>query len=172
MNKIFMAFLAFIFTVSVQAAESPETEKVEKLFELMETEKMLESMYAQMEGMMSGMAQQMGVKPEEKEIFDAYMAKVVEIMEQEMSWKDMKAEMVKIYAKHYTAEELDGMLDFFSSDAGRAMTAKNPIIMQESMMLSQKLMQNILPKMQQAAQEMKASLDAKRQQESAQNPAE
>ncbi len=163
MNKIITLLLAVSLSTVAQAADLSKTDKVEKLFVLMETDKMMDTMYSQIEGMVVGMGQQLGIKEGEQEIFDAYMADVMKIMKEDMSWQKMKKPLVDVYTKHYSEEELEGMLAFFSSDVGKSMTEKMPAVMQDSMVISQSMMQSILPKIQQAAQNMEKELAAARE---------
>ncbi|MBK7929660.1 MAG: DUF2059 domain-containing protein [Bryobacterales bacterium] len=83
--------------------------------------------------------------PEVRAKLEEMQTKVFALISERMSWQKMKPVYVKLYAEVYTDEELDGMIAFFSSPAGRSMTAKSPILMQRSMQVVQSLMGEVLP---------------------------
>ena len=83
--------------------------------------------------------------PEVRAKLEEMQKKVFALISERMSWQKMKPVYVKLYAEVYTDEELDGMIAFFSSPAGRSMTAKSPILMQRSMQVVQSLMGEVLP---------------------------
>lgn len=49
----------------------------------------------------------------------------------------LEALIVPIYAKHFTQEELDALIEFYESEIGRKLIAKQPMIMQESFFAGQ-----------------------------------
>ena len=50
---------------------------------------------------------------------------------------------VPIYAKHFTHDEIKALVGFYSSPTGRAVTAKMPLVLQESMSAGQRWGQQI-----------------------------
>ena len=159
-KKIFVLALGFIFSLGAFASEPAKKESVEKLLELTDASKMVDTMYAQMEGMFASMATQMGVTEKNKPAYDRYMKKVFAVISEDMSWKKMKEPLVQIYIKHLTEEEVQGMIDFYRTDVGKSMIKKMPIIMQDSMGLGQKMMVGSLPKIKALAEEMAAEVKA------------
>ncbi len=45
--------------------------------------------------------------------------------------------VVPVYTKHYSEAELDGLIEFYKSDLGRALKDKAPLIARESMQAGQ-----------------------------------
>jgi hypothetical protein len=70
-----------------------------------------------------------------------------------MSWEKFKPAIVQIYAEVYTDEELDGILAFYRSPAGRAMLEKMPQLMSRTMAVAQKLMGDIQPEIEKMVKE-------------------
>jgi hypothetical protein len=77
---------------------------------------------------------------------DNTMAKVMDIVGQELTWDKMKDDYVTIYAETFTEEELKGAIAFYKSPAGKALTQKMPEVMRRSMELSQRRMLTLMPK--------------------------
>ncbi len=51
----------------------------------------------------------------------------------ELSLDEFRPAMIRIYDRHFSAAEIEGLLAFYESDLGRRLLAKQPEIVQESM---------------------------------------
>lgn len=163
MGKVLLLSL-FIFSSSLYAAQTPKQQKIDELINVMNMDSMVDSMYAQVEGMMKGMSDQMGVKPSEQAIFDKYYGDMTDVLKTEMSWAKMQPTMVNVYDKHFNEEEISDMLAFYKTKTGQAILAKMPVVMQESMQMSQNLVQGAMPKIQALAQQLGEELQQSRNQ--------
>lgn len=157
MKTLVMVSLGMLLSFAVYAQDS-KRESVEELLRVTNMDSMIDGMYGQMTQMTEGMGRQFGVKPDEQPIFDAYLNKVFAAMKEDMSWKKMKEPMIDLYLKHFTEKEVQDMLAFYESETGRSMVAKMPVIMADSMQISQEMMTSFLPKLQSMAEELKAEL--------------
>lgn len=54
---------------------------------------------------------------------------------------------VPIYQKYYTEEQIDGLIDFFSSDLGKSLREKIPLIQQETFSLGEQISHIILQRL-------------------------
>ncbi len=158
MKKIITLAVGMLLSFGVYAEES-KRESVEELLRVTNMDSIVDSMYGQMTQMIEGMGKQLGVKPDEQPIFNAYMNKMFSAMREEMSWKKMKDPMIDIYLKHYTEKEIQDMLAFYESDTGRSMVSKTPAVMADSMQFSQSMVKSFLPTMQSITQEFKRDLE-------------
>ncbi|MGP9799555.1 DUF2059 domain-containing protein [Rheinheimera sp. NSM] len=164
MKRLIAGILCLVMHTSVYA-ESSNRQSIEELLQLTNADSMLDGIYAQMDQMFAGMGQQIGVKPSEQDIFDNFMQQVGAVVKEKMSWAKMKDPMIDIYLKHYTEKEVQDMLIFYRSATGRSLVEKMPAIMSESMMLSQKMMKDVMPEIQQLSAELKQELTARRSKE-------
>ena len=57
--------------------------------------------------------------------------------------------IAELYASTFTEEELQGVIDFYKSPAGKSFVAKQPELMKKSMELNQAKMSAIMPQIQQ-----------------------
>ena len=169
--KYVLALTLLLVSSMCMASDAAKRESVDELMQITGVDSMVDAMYSQMEGMLQGMSQQMGVQPDEKSIYDAYHKKMVALMRTEMSWDKMKEPMTEIYLSNFNEKEIQGMLDFYKSEVGKATLEKLPVVMQQSMQVGQKLAQNMMPKIQGLAEELKAELEKHRQEKNRQEKA-
>lgn len=161
MKYLLIAILALTINLPVFAADG-KRESVKELMVLMKIDSMIESMYSQMDQMFAGVGEQMGIEASEQGIFDNYMRKISASMQEEVSWKKIEEPMIDIYMKSYTEEEIQDLLTFYRSSTGRSLVEKMPAVMGESMQLSQSMMADFMPKIQQHAAEFAEELKAHR----------
>ena len=154
MKKAAMVLLIAMIPIFVSAEGNVKRETVERLLSVMNVEKMIDSMYSQMDQMFVGMAKQLDIKESEQPIFDKFMLKVASAMREEMTWQKMKEPMIDIYIKHYTESEINDLLAFYSSDSGRSIINKMPAVMQDSMLISQSMLRDFMPKMKELSKEL------------------
>lgn len=131
-------FLALSFGILVNTAHAQEESKLilsEKLLTVMEMQKTLEQSFRGVTKMMPGGEQ------------SAAGQQVMEIIMKELSWENIKGDYIELYAEVFTIEELKGLIAFYESPAGQAFVKKQPELNQKSMMLSQKMMMKIMPKL-------------------------
>jgi len=131
---------------------------IEELFTVMRLEKTMQNSMDQAMKMIPKMSAGMTAQtlsqlpPAKAEQFKARSQKIQEktmaLVHEEMSWEKMKGPMAQVYAESLTPEEVQGMIAFYKSPAGQAFLDKQPVIMQKSMALSQKMMMGLMPKLQ------------------------
>ena len=161
MGKVLLLSL-LIFSSSLYAEQNTKQQKIDELIKVMNLDSMVDSMYGQVEGMMKGMSDQMGVKPSEQAIFDKYYGDMTTVLKTEMSWAKMQPMMVNVYDKHFSEQEIADMLAFYKTDTGQKILEKMPVVMQESMQMSQSLMKDAMPKIQTLAQQLNDELEQSR----------
>jgi len=163
--RTFAAALICLFATTQTFADEPATDaSIRELFVVMDTAKMLDGMYGQMDSMMqTSMKQAMTghqLNAEQQKIIDDMRAKLIAMMQEEMSWRTLEPLMMDIYRKSFTEPEVKGMIQFYKSDVGRAITAKMPLVMQSSMQAAQGRMAALMPQIQRLAQDTAAQLKA------------
>ena len=86
------------------------------------------------------------IEPEMRAFFSKYM-----------SWNSLKSDMVDIYSRNFTEPELRDITKFYQTPTGRKMSSTLPQLMQSSMEIGQKRVQEHLPELQEA---IKAKMEA------------
>ena len=152
---LLLAFTSPLFALADDAAIRPD---IEELFTVMRMEKTMQNSMDQtmkmIPKMTAGMASQTLSKlpPAEAEKVSARTQKMQEksmaLVQEEMSWEKMKGPMAQVYAESLTPEEVKGITAFYTSPAGQAFLDKQPVIMQKTMAMTQKMMMDLMPKIQ------------------------
>lgn len=157
--KTLAAVLCLLLSPLVALAAPASNESIERFLKITEAEKNLEAAQQYSEEMMQQAVREQNqrrmLSPDVQNKMREAMQKSAQAMREEMSWANMKPLMVRIYADSFTQEELDGLIAFYESPAGRAFTRKMPVVMEKSMMLMQ---ERIGPKMQRMEAKMREAL--------------
>jgi hypothetical protein len=149
---------------ALAADTAPTDASIRELLEVTETRKLIDNMSGQLDAAMrDSMAQALGdtqLTDAQRQILDEMRQRIVALMTNEMSWARYEPLLFNVYRQSFTQAEVDGMLVFYRSDAGRAVIAKMPTVMQNTMQLVQQQMAQVMPKLQQIQQETVAKLEA------------
>lgn len=151
-----------------QAADGkPSEDSVRRLMEVTEARKLVDQMYQQFDNhLASAMKQSLQGReiPAETQAFmQKTREKLVRIFQEEASWEKLEPIYLKIYADHFTQEEVDGMLAFYKTPTGQAMIKKMPAVTHSSMREVQVRMQPIMAKMSALLQEETAAFSKEEQ---------
>lgn len=170
MRKLLLAtVLSLAIAVPALAAE-PSEASLERLFVVTQVEKLSQSMIQQVNTMLKPAFEQAlnankDLTPEERaraqEFSEEYGRKMAPILAEELSWSRMKELHLQIYRSSFTQEEIDGLISFYESPAGKAMIEKMPIVMQKSMTAMQQRMGPMMQKIARAAAETVEAMKAK-----------
>ena len=91
--------------------------------------------------------------PEQEMVKLEMQGKMAAMLREELSWESLEPMYIEIYRKTLTQREVDGMLSFYTSPAGRAVILKMPLVMQSTMQAMQGRMSTFMPKIQQLCAE-------------------
>lgn len=156
MRRLFGFAAAFALAISAHAAPPTES-SVEDLLAVTQTEKVMESFFANFEGSMrQGMAaavQGRALTEEQRKVLEAAPRRFVAVLREEMSWESMRPMYVRIYQETFTQEEIDGLIAFYRTPAGSAFIAKMPVVMQKSSEMMQSRIAPMARKMQAAMEQ-------------------
>lgn len=162
-----MRRLLSLFAVSAALAAAPchaappSRDSVEALLSVVDMQKTydgtFETMRKSMDKAFAGMPQMQSLTPEQHRRFDVAMSRMMTVMHDEMDWNKLKPEFVQMYMETFSQEDVDGLLAFYRSPAGKAMLEKMPLLMSKMMQMTQTRMQTLMPRVmatvQQAMQE-------------------
>jgi uncharacterized protein len=146
------------------ADTAPTDASIRELLEVTEARKLIDNVSGQLDtAMRDSMAQALGdaqLTDAQRQILDEMRQRFVAVMTDEMSWTRYEPLLFNVYRQSFTQAEVDGMLAFYRTDAGRAVIAKMPTVMQNTMQLVQQQMAQVMPKLQQIQQDAAAKLEA------------
>ena len=150
-HALFAAALAVsVFAASPAGATPPTEAQVDKLMETMDMRRTLDDMFTQMDAMGASMGQQMlgeDATPEQRASMRDIIARQQASMRKVMSWDTLGPIYRRVYAKLFTAEEIEAMTAFYGSETGRGIMRKMPQAIQLSMEEMQPIMRTMIADM-------------------------
>jgi len=157
---VLLAFSIPAFSQSPSASEA----SIRELLAVTDARNLVEGLWGQIEDLMEkAMKDAVGDKPvsaKQEEIMAEMRKESVALLREEMSWEKLEPMYIRMYAQTFTQAELDGMIEFYKSDAGRAMTAKMPKLTQVVMQDVMQIMQGVTPKLRALTEKHVARLKA------------
>ncbi len=112
----------------------------------------IEAQKEMMERMFRQMGQQHGVDVSEEAV--AAQMRFIEAFHEELDWAGMKEDMIRAYGETFSKEELRGLIDFYSTPAGRSFVEKQGALSEKMMTILQPRMLNAMQKLQPMMMEM------------------
>ena len=156
------AVLFVALSTTVYADTPPSESSLRALLEVTEAKKLVEDMGAQVDQMMEQTVKQAlqgkSVGADEEKAIKRMRERMTAVVKEEMSWESMEPFYLRIYRDTFSQKEIDGMLAFYRSEAGKAVTRKMPLVMQASMSEVQKRIPAMMSKMKQIQEESVADL--------------
>lgn len=136
----------------------------EAVLSKMKFEEMLGKILEQQKQNMIKMTQKMtgNTKGVDAKDMAAFQGKVMDTMFAELNPEAMRGDMAKIYSETFTKSELQGLSDFYGTEAGRAMIDKQPELTQKMNELMIPRMMAAMPKVQKMSMEFGQEQAAKK----------
>src|SRR5258708_28689495 len=98
---------------------------------------MLDGMKGQMTAMMNSAMQNatkdQTITPERQAILDRMSVKMSAVVTGMLNWDDLLPMYLRTFRASFTQDEIDGVIKFYKSPAGRAYVKKLPLVMQNIM---------------------------------------
>jgi hypothetical protein len=169
MKTLLLVMAIVALSVLSPAAYGDETSQkaiVEDLLKTMKVDQITKPVFDQVRSMMEQKFAQMGAPEDMRPILKKYTDKLVDTMEQSLSWQNIKEDMINVYVHLFTEDELKGMLAFYKSPVGQSVIDKMPATLQLSMAAMQKHMPEVQEKVKklddELAEEVKAEIQKKK----------
>jgi len=143
--------------VAFAADQPPSDASIKALLDSMHASSLMDNVWGQMQGMMDASVRQASegqpMNEAQKAIAKDMTRQMTDIFRSSMSWAKLEPVMVDVYKRSLSQSEVDGMVRFYRSPAGKAVIQKMPLIMQNTMQAMQGMTQDMMPKIQKVAQE-------------------
>lgn len=165
MYKAYAAMALASFAASAAAAP-PSAESIENLLKATKTDQVPASVANSIEqGVRQGMAQLLAGKQlteEQRRKAEAEPLRIMAKVREELSWAKVKPTYVQIYQEAFTQDDINAMLAFYRSPAGKAFIEKMPGVLQKSAAAMQSRVGPMLGEMRTAMQKSAAEADSKK----------
>lgn len=135
-----------------RADEATKNAKIEEMLAAADIDQVQKQMLSMVSNQMkSGAFQKIfggSLTPDQQKLANEFQDKVMQLVSRMVSWDQLKPTYVKLYAQAFSEGEIDSMLAFYKSPAGRAMVAKTPELMSQANQIVQQRMVSMQPEMQ------------------------
>lgn len=146
-----VAIISIALAAAAHAQDVSRQALAEELLNQMNMRDSIEKSFAMVKRMVPAQMEQMQRTSGQTNSSASYtnqMNAVMDLMSKELSWDNLKGDYIALYAETFSVDELQGLLAFYKSPTGAAFLKKQPELMQRSMELSQRMMRQVLPKLQ------------------------
>lgn len=151
MTRLLLGLCLLVCAIAPAHAAPPTDAQIDRLLDTMDMRRTLDEMFVQIDAMGDSMGQQIlgeDATPEQLVSLQKTLARQHDSMRKILSWDTMGPIYRKVYARLFTAEEVEAMTTFYGSDTGRSIMRKMPQAMQLSMEEMQPIMQSVIAEMQ------------------------
>ncbi len=173
MRNILALVAVLMAGVSLHAAQ-PSEASVRELLDVTETKRLVDQITVQADQMINNAitqaSQGLDQNEAEKTILEKARGEMTGVVRAELDWSVLLPMYVKVYQDTFTQEEVDAMLSFYKSAAGRAVTQKLPEAMQKSMQAMQARMRPMMEKLSGIQERAAREIEQARVQNRAQGP--
>lgn len=156
------AFIAFLLSSATAMAEPASEDSIRRLLTEIRAQSVVDTVLAQLNSQMDDAVQQAlkGSPPtaSQQQAIAKMKDRVLAVMKEELSWEMLEPLYVRFYKESYTEDEIAGMLAFFKTPAGQAVTNKMPLVTQKIMQETQQMTLRLTPKLQKIQQEFCAEM--------------
>jgi hypothetical protein len=164
--KHIFVWLALLGMPLIAIATPPTTKSIEAVFELTQAEKLVDGIKPQIHGLVKAEIDKVltgrSINAEEKKAVDNYISKSDEIISEYLKFDRLKPVYVKLYSETFTQEEVDGLVAFYKTPAGKALIIKMPKLMQSLMAVMPELLSPMMAQIQQATNQLKTAAEIAR----------
>ncbi|MDD2368953.1 MAG: DUF2059 domain-containing protein [Sulfuricurvum sp.] len=160
---LFKRIILSLFVASSALMAAPASQSsIRELLEVAESRKLVDSITIQTEAMMNRSVQQIlaGKNPTPKQmaVIEKMKKNALAVMQDTIAWEKLEPMYIRLYEETFNQEEIDGIIAFYKTPAGKALIVKMPTLMQKSMIEMQKLSLEMMPKLQQVQQQFVADM--------------
>jgi hypothetical protein len=144
--------LLFIGTAAAAGPNDPASDaSIEEYLKVSNAQQLVDNMKQQVGGLIKSSMQQAtqgkALTPERQAVVDHMAQQMSDLMAQTMSWDTLKPMYMRIYHESFTQSEIDGIIHFYKTPAGKALINKMPVVMQNVMTEMQGMVKPMQQKM-------------------------
>jgi hypothetical protein len=139
-----------LFAALAAADEASKRQKIEQLLVLTNSASMMDQMFDQLRGAIAQQRDMLNLSKEDsREMTNEIETVSFAMLRERLSWDKLRPKFIDLYAETFTEEEVEGMVAFYRSPAGKAAIEKMPKLVGQSMAITNEMMKDVLPEMMQ-----------------------
>ncbi len=164
MNILRNALIALLFCSATAMAAPASDSTIKQLLDVTQAQKLADEIRAQFDTIMNNAVQQAlqgkTPTPKQQQAIANMKNRMVALMQGELAWERLEPMYLRLYKESFSEEEIAGMLSFYKTPAGLAVTNKMPVLMQKTMLEIQKMVAEATPQMQKIQEQFVAEMKA------------
>jgi uncharacterized protein len=138
--------------------------KAEQLLVLLKLDSGLQTMLSNTGRRIHSLAQeqaaQAGKTPDQQKLATDYTAKIDAMTTSALDYGKLRQPLADVYASNFTDSELDSIIAFYGSPAGKVFVDKTQVVGEQTNLLFQGVLKDLQPKLGEATKEFQTSLKA------------
>lgn len=149
LHRLFLLFIALCISCASASAEDLTREKradIERLLTMTGSLALGKQMAAAITANLAQNLKQARPDIPDK-VLNMLPAEVLATFDENMD--SLKEEMIPLYHRHFSAAEIKGLINFYSTDLGQKAIRTMPVLLQEGMVVGQRWGQSLSPKIKQ-----------------------
>jgi hypothetical protein len=162
MNRSFAVLaLALCLPFTARADDATQHARAQELVTMLHSDRMIAQLSSAILKQVSDAAQQAtgaNATPENQARLTDFNKKISDMVGTQLSWNVMGPQIVDVYAKAFTEEELTGIVSFYKTPAGTAFLTKAPQVNQQLQQLAQPKLAALQTQVRDAFEEFRKSL--------------
>jgi hypothetical protein len=138
-KKYIGGIYAFLFAAgtAMAAGAPPSDQSIKELLEVTNAHQLIDGMKGQITTLVTTSIREAmrgrPMTPARQAVVDRMQAKMTDAATQALNWDELLPIYLRTYRASFTQAELNGMIAFYKSPAGQAVTKKMPLVMQNIM---------------------------------------
>ena len=156
---VIVSLMLVLFSAGQVCADG-HRDAARELMNVSGTQQIMSQMQLQIESMFLNISSDSQYNEKQRAIVDSYRKQVGELLKQEMIWSRIENDIIDIYMKSFSEQELQEMIAFYKTPLGQKMIDKMPEVMLRSAEISRHQMRTVIPKVKESGQAMSEELRA------------
>jgi hypothetical protein len=151
-SALLLVLVAITIPLTARADEASRRAKAQEMVSLLHMDSLMKQLVDTIHQQATANVQQLAGKsltPENQAKVEDFQNRMFALIDSQMSWKAMEPDILDLYARTFTDEELDGILAFYKSPAGVSMVEKLPGLTAQATQLAQLRMAKLQPQLRQ-----------------------
>jgi len=145
--KITLLVIAALCGAATYAQDDAIDKKILELLEVSNADQIVEGSHAQLQGLLFAEIAVEALSSKQKDILAKYQSEFGEILDTDLSSDRMLKSSVQFYKELFTAEEIQYLIDFYTTPTGQKLANELPARMPQIIEETQVLIQEFVPKM-------------------------
>lgn len=147
--KSMLLVVLLLLAPALYADDASKKAKVEDLIQLTQLEKNYSQMIdLMMDSMSVAVGQQISdvrMTPTREKMLSEFQEEVTKLFREQFGWDYMHGVYTKLYNEEFTEEEIEGMVAFYQTPAGKSVIEKTPNVMAKASAMGQERAQSLQP---------------------------